>query len=433
MKRPTPYQQERLDGLLQKLAEGTRTLSLKGYAGTGKTFLLAHLLQRYDGTVALAAPTHRAKREMANSLAAYGIEREEPKTLHALLGLRPHEDLVHGILRFRRLGHARNPLEDYDLVILDEASMVSQEVIDNFLQLLAEDQSLLCIGDPAQLPPVKAKSHSLFDTADAVFELREVLRHQGPILELATRTRALDRGRPPISPDPPALLTMPSEETWLEAFLAEVEVTGNDGRCVALAYTNQTVDELCRLTRTRLYGEDASAFVAGERLLAVDPIQAPRESPSKPGDILANTNDELVVLGAKRKLLDLPGDGDLGCPPAFVWMLEVAGPDGEFTFETLSSSERGELDASIQRLTQLAKDDQWQFKYWNGIRAWRQQCLPRVRSAAATTIHKSQGGTYDSVFVHLPDLDRCRNLQTLNRLAYVSFSRASRRLICLGA
>ncbi len=56
----------------------------------------------------------------------------------------------------------------------------------------------------------------------------------------------------------------------------------------------------------------------------------------------------------------------------------------------------------------------------------------RARPGYATTVHKSQGSTWSDVYVLQSDI--CRNDKPFerNRLLYVAYSRAARRLVVYG-
>jgi ATP-dependent exoDNAse (exonuclease V) alpha subunit len=55
-----------------------------------------------------------------------------------------------------------------------------------------------------------------------------------------------------------------------------------------------------------------------------------------------------------------------------------------------------------------------------------------LRAAYAQTINKSQGSTYDRVFIDLDDLARCSSGDQLARMLYVGFSRARHQVFLTG-
>ena len=142
-----------------------------GGPGTGKTTTIARLLvklveqareaQRDDPRIALAAPTGRAAERMAESvryalqaLAAEGTDAgviaalpTSGTTLHRLLGTIPDSP------RFRH--HADNPLP-FDVVVVDEASMIDLPLMAKLVEAVPDGARLVLIGDPDQLPSVEA-------------------------------------------------------------------------------------------------------------------------------------------------------------------------------------------------------------------------------------------------------------------------------------
>ncbi len=130
-------------------------LVISGGPGSGKTYTVARiiaLLRHFAGEgmrVALAAPTGKAASRLRESVAAQSdllaTEGLETVTLHRLLGLRPG-----GVSDF---GPTR-PLP-YDLVVVDEASMVDLTLMHVLVRALAPDCRLILLGDHRQLAAVE--------------------------------------------------------------------------------------------------------------------------------------------------------------------------------------------------------------------------------------------------------------------------------------
>ena len=116
---------------------------ITGGPGTGKTTLVRGILAAVaeDGLrVALAAPTGRAARRLAESTG------REARTLHRLLEADPERG-------FRR--NRGRPLEA-ELVIVDEASMIDTQLMAALLEALPPTAALLLVGDVDQLPSIGA-------------------------------------------------------------------------------------------------------------------------------------------------------------------------------------------------------------------------------------------------------------------------------------
>jgi exodeoxyribonuclease V alpha subunit len=145
------------------------TTVITGGPGTGKTTTVARLLalvseqhEHQHGQpprIALAAPTGKAATRLQESVVREAatlsdvadrvrVEGLTASTVHRLLGWRPDSGT-----RFR---HRRdNPLP-YDVVVVDEVSMVSLVQMARLLEALRDTTRLVLVGDPGQLASVEA-------------------------------------------------------------------------------------------------------------------------------------------------------------------------------------------------------------------------------------------------------------------------------------
>lgn len=153
------------------------TFYLAGYAGTGKTTLAVHLAEHVDGKVAFAAFTGKAARVM-RSKGCKGA-----RTIHSLI-YATEIDPVTGDARTTLI--PPDALDKFALIIIDECSMVNEEIGKD---LLSFGLPILVLGDPAQLPPIKGGGYFTSQTPD--YMLTEVHRQaaDSPIIWLATEIR----------------------------------------------------------------------------------------------------------------------------------------------------------------------------------------------------------------------------------------------------
>jgi exodeoxyribonuclease V alpha subunit len=177
---------------------------LLGGPGTGKTTKIAHdLVERFSVLPAegpwprlgLAAPTGKAASRMTDVLRQRCVEAgatpsviaavtaEPARTVHKLLDYNPSRPQP-----FRY--HSSNRLP-YDIVIVDEASMLSSSLMYHLLISLAEDAEIILVGDPDQLASVDAGT-VLGDIAN--FRSSQFSQHplHNKIEELRTVHRAKD-------------------------------------------------------------------------------------------------------------------------------------------------------------------------------------------------------------------------------------------------
>ncbi len=133
-----------------------------GYAGTGKSTKLLELIKtlRADSSVVIC-PTHKAIKRLLDS----GEVRLECKTIHSLLGWIPtiNEDAEH-INHIDSTAKLNKPLDFYTDIVIDEAGMMSEDMLMELTSRLEElhnfetdSVTLHLFLDPYQLLPVKGK------------------------------------------------------------------------------------------------------------------------------------------------------------------------------------------------------------------------------------------------------------------------------------
>jgi hypothetical protein len=152
--------------------------TLKGRAGTGKTYILKYFLNDIvKQSVCVTAPTHKAVRQVERSTGRKG------KTLQSLHGLRPNinlEDFDLDNVKFDTLGVPT--INNYKLVVIDECSMINQSLHAlNYKRAKDLNVKILYVGDPIQLPPVnRGEKESVASPTFKInsFELTEIIRQK---------------------------------------------------------------------------------------------------------------------------------------------------------------------------------------------------------------------------------------------------------------
>ena len=140
--RLSPKQEEGVETVFQ-----SNLSIITGGPGTGKSTILRAVIEAYqllypNGTIALAAPTGKASRRMAETT---GIS--DAVTLHSLLGLRGDDTGW----------EEKGPLEA-DLLIVDECSMMDMFLTHQLFKRLGMNTKVLLVGDADQLESVGAGS-----------------------------------------------------------------------------------------------------------------------------------------------------------------------------------------------------------------------------------------------------------------------------------
>ena len=163
---------------------------LTGGPGTGKTTVVRALLHIFDSmglNIALCAPTGRAAKRLSESTSC------EAKTIHRLLEYGGEEG---GGIRFHR---DEKNLLDENVIIVDEASMVDNNLMSALLRAVKPGARIVVIGDADQLPSVGAGNvlRDLLDSGRfATVRLTEIFRQAQKSL-IITNAHAINRGEMP--------------------------------------------------------------------------------------------------------------------------------------------------------------------------------------------------------------------------------------------
>lgn len=211
-------------------------LTLGGYAGTGKTTLIAYLrqaLRDYDENtrVAFCAFTGKAARVLDQKLREQKVPRrgDSVSTIHALIynAETDKSGAVTGWLKRAEL--------DFDLIIVDEASMVDETI---WRDLLSFDIPVLAVGDHGQLPPINSTFNLM---GNPQLRLERIFRQAetSPIIEVATLAR--QTGHIPVKEYGPGVVKLDRSDS----------LSGQSVQELLENYTNDLL-VLCGYNKTRV-------------------------------------------------------------------------------------------------------------------------------------------------------------------------------------
>ncbi len=387
---------------------------LTGGPGTGKTYTAARLIALVQALrpaaqgfarVALAAPTGKAAARLRSSMeqawqalrgsepghgfwdAAWGAI-QAPQTVHALLA------------HWRREARARSVLKPLpeqtdaapvDLLLIDEASMMDLELLDELLLHLPAQARFVLIGDQDQLASVEAGS-VLADICGAL--------HPHPTHSALTHSRRFDG----------------TISAWARGIQTQDPATLSE-------MASQGLTDRAGLLDTALGPQGWGAF-----------FQAGAQQPKPQGEAelraWLDSLDRFRVLAAVRQgpwgMEALNRDIEQGLAERGLLNLAQPWPHGRVLMVTRNDEATGLRNGDVG-VVLAGSGSNAQFTWLAGqeLRRVSVARLPPVEAAYAMTVHKSQGSEFDRVVLVLPDADHPVLCQ---ELLYTGLTRARREL-----
>ncbi len=189
-------QKTALNKILQWYKSGkdsNQFITLGGYAGTGKTTIIAILRKELDKVhsklkVGFASYTGKAARVMRNKLHEQQViaKQDSIGTIHSLI----YSPIVND--RQEIIGWEKKDTIDRNLIIIDEASMVDSNI---WRHLLSYKVPIIAVGDHGQLPPIEGNFNLI---QNPKLKLEEIHRQakQNPIIGLSIQAREHGLVRP---------------------------------------------------------------------------------------------------------------------------------------------------------------------------------------------------------------------------------------------
>lgn len=414
---------------------------LQGYAGTGKTTVLNTFIKYLDQgkfDYCLCAPTHKAKLNMEE------ITGKEAVTIHKLLSLAPNLDIFNLDMReleFKSGGLGQIP--DNGIVIIDECSMVTDELFELLLKLCKScDTKVLFVGDKAQLQGVGEKSVSKVFSCENSVSLTKIHRQgaDNGLLPLLKNLREKPMPRfKPISSENGSLFVYNSAKTFMlksMTFITDAvkrqDVTG----AKLIAYTNSRVDGFNKCVR-RLMWENDNQFNQFEFLTGYDNIEYNHNK-------FYNSLDYIIV--EKPTLTERIIPHFMKLPGYSLELYDTIYKEVMDIFVLSDDISQIYLDSLAQKIekTRIEAIEAdiggnktkskmlWRF-YYEMVKSfgitkdlmWDNRVIKRKTFdyGYASTIHKIQGSSLKTILVDMGNVLSCRNPDEVRQMQYVSLSR----------
>ena len=416
--------------------------SLCGSAGTGKTTLEKEIIDFLNEEwidYSLCAPTHKAALVMRQTT------KEDAITLHKLLALSPNVEILD--LDFRELqfrtSHVVNAILPKSVIICDEASMINDDLFDLLIQKCADKKAkIIFLSDSKQLNPVKSRRCSKVYDLPNQFELTHIYRQakESALTPLLAGLRQHKLGHLDTCQGESGSLFVTSDmKEFLEAakhqFLEAID-TRNILKTKVAAYTNTRVALFNQAIRKFLW-KDNLPYHKGEFLTSY-------ENADFEGTMFYNSMDYVVANDPEESIFELPHF----YTKVKGYLLDLWDAYDKYTKECIILSRNNpdevfeQLAATLEAIRIRAIEAKQTSSYKSSL-YWKQYYellhsfvspvaltyegrVVRKKSfdyGYASTSHKLQGSTYDTIFVDLRNINTCSDEVVKRQLQYVALSR----------
>lgn len=406
----TNDQANALDAFFQFLSDPVESVFvLSGYSGCGKSTLVRILIDRLpdfiktirlinpsfkEYTLELTATTNKAAENLGQ------ITGGNASTIQSFLGLRVFTD-------YRTQETKLTPRPNFDLiegaiVIIDEASFVDKQLL-GFIFSRTRNCKIVFVGDPAQLAPVKSNGTPVFDAGFGGAALTQVVRQAegNPIVDLSTKFRHVVNTGEFFSFHPDGHhvqhLDRQAFNQAIEQEFTRPEWRYNDSKI--LAWTNKCTIGFNHFVRNLAKGDPH--FQVGDYAVCNNFVTVGNKSLK---------TDQLVEITH----ID-PDSEEHGVPGNWFTV--------DHTVHAFMPKSLADKNAALRKAKAL-----------DNMRTYASidQSWIDLRAAYAQTVNKSQGSTYDKVFIDLDDIGRCNSGEQIARMLYVAVSRARHHVYLTG-
>lgn len=415
----------KIDNMIQANMVWENEVSLTGAAGTGKTYLTTKLVKKLQEKyhITITAPTHKALQVLRQNLLADDIVNVDTKTLQSFLNLRLVTDFDKGIQRFEPMKKSNeNDETKTDLLIVDESSMISSDLYDYVIKAIETDRikAVLFVGDEFQLLPIDNHNNKIFSVKNQ-YKLEKIVRQaQGSyIINMATKARNMIQSKKYIS----------IQEFFEDAtFKNQVQFFTNqkdfhNDFCtpetwakkdkIITSFTNNSVEHHNRIIRNRFW--EAQNISNPETLRKGDKVIF--QQANIINEKVAHQNSDIVEIASATNIyepnlqINFWDCRDLGNVP-----FKVIDPQSTDRLKHIL-----DLLAKKARIEKDYKERIEQWKFFYKIK----ELFVDVKYTYASTIHKLQGSTYETVYIDLTDIEKMYDKDMMYRLLYVAITRAS--------
>lgn len=198
-------QKESIKLILDFFKSSDKLFLLSGSAGTGKSTIITYLLTNKhfnDKKIALTATTNKAV-SVLNKMVNCDLKNLTFLTIHRLLNFKRTIDESGNAIYFSNLENSNWELTKntkniyyYDIIIIDEASMINKQMLKNILFVSNKIKGkIILVGDDYQLPPINEVKSEVFSINIRKSRLDIIMRNKSSITGFANEIKKLIKNK----------------------------------------------------------------------------------------------------------------------------------------------------------------------------------------------------------------------------------------------
>lgn len=463
----TKDQENAINGILEFISapfSPTKNIvGLVGAGGVGKTFITNYIIKNCklsNSVIKCTSPTHKACRVFSEALNGKTVD-----TIQSTFGLRLDlklEDFNPANPQFNPT--ATPKLDNVKLLLIDESSMLPAKLVTFIIKECKTKQiKIIFIGDDYQLAPVNEKESIAFKMCYKLYRLIQIVRqnHKNPILNL------LDLLRNDIKNNTFSFISYINKNKGMinynengEGFsicdrnqfnelirrnFSNKEYTENIDMYRVIAYTNTCVSTWNNYIRNNIIKDaDKNIITKNDLIMSYETIV------NDFLEIVINNSEEYII----NNIVDFVDD-NYGFKGFLVKFQLIHGGKITQPLFIVDSRDRASILNYYTSINELINDAKYatggtRVKKWKKYYEFKKKYLLAANIISkdgkilykrdidygfAITSHKSQGSTYDVVFVDIRDMIYDKNnqvygdLNDMLRRLYVACSRARKELI----
>lgn len=439
-----------------------RMYVLKGYAGTGKTYMFSKIqnwmLYAKKFKIAVSCPTNKAV-QICRDMCEVADPKLTFATIHSLLGLKESRD-DYGRLSFKPDPMNPPSLDAYDVLIIDETSMLEDSLFIMIEEFVENGLRLIFVGDPAQIPPINRidcipflrGKQNQYKMKEGV--LTTIMRQAAgnPILEFATAIREQRKNNTfeynyktnIVNGGGIILIDKDDKDTIYricETYFVNDIFPNYPDFMKVIAWRNVAVNAINKKVRSFIYKDFITEFtpvlpalMPEEKMIVDEPIKDPTGL-----YILLTTNSEFVVKNYKVAETRYRGKvkDHIVVDESFLYydtLIEYSNNKGKATTRIMVIHEDSlnNYNVALDSLKIYAQ----RMGKWDRIDAWKafyklHNFFAKIKYNYAITAHKAQGSTFENVMMLEWDMYENKKAEERNRIRYVAATRARKYLFII--